>query len=67
MCISLPPDCATSLTRVPIPSYLKRALQGIAIREGGADFAASFTYVADATEPDWMRAHTERRADKPAP
>ena len=30
------------------PVILLRALQGIAIREGGADFAASFTYVADA-------------------
>jgi UDP-glucuronate 4-epimerase len=43
-----PPVISDQPTRGPIPSYLKRALQGIAIREGGADFAASFTYVADA-------------------
>ena len=36
--------------RGPIPSYLLRALRGEAIREGGADFCASFTYVADVVE-----------------
>lgn len=45
-----PPIVSEQPTRGPIPSYLLRALQGIAIREGGADFAASFTYVADAAE-----------------
>lgn len=45
-----PPIVSEQPTRGPIPSYLLRALQGVAIREGGADFAASFTYVADAAE-----------------
>ena len=45
-----PPIISDQPMRGPIPSYLLRALQGIAIREGGADFAASFTYVADAAE-----------------
>jgi UDP-glucose 4-epimerase/UDP-glucuronate 4-epimerase len=36
--------------RGPIPSYLLRALRGEAIREGGADFCASFTYVMDVVE-----------------
>jgi len=43
-----PPIISDQPMRGPIPSYLLRALQGIAIREGGAEFAASFTYVADA-------------------
>lgn len=43
-----PPIVSDQPTRGPIPSYLLRALQGVAIRESGADFAASFTYVADA-------------------
>jgi UDP-glucuronate 4-epimerase len=43
-----PPVISDQPMRGPIPSYLLRALRGIAIREGGADFAASFTYVADA-------------------
>jgi len=43
-----PPVISDQPQRGPIPSYLLRALRGIAIREGGADFAASFTYVADA-------------------
>ena len=43
-----PPIISDQPMRGPIPSYLLRALQGVAIREGGADFAASFTYVADA-------------------
>ena len=45
-----PPVISDQPTRGPIPSYLLRALRGIAIREGGADFAASFTYVADVAE-----------------
>jgi nucleoside-diphosphate-sugar epimerase len=45
-----PPIISDQPMRGPIPSYLLRALQGIAIRESGADFAASFTYVADAAE-----------------
>lgn len=45
-----PPVVSDQPTRGPIPSYLLRALRGIPIREGGADFAASFTYVADAAE-----------------
>jgi UDP-glucuronate 4-epimerase len=45
-----PPVISDQPQRGPIPSYLLRALRGIAIREGGADFAASFTYVADAAE-----------------
>ena len=43
-----PPIISDQPMRGPIPSYLLRALQSIAIREGGAEFAASFTYVADA-------------------
>jgi nucleoside-diphosphate-sugar epimerase len=45
-----PPIVSDQPTRGPIPSYLWRALRGIAIREGGADFAASFTYIADVGE-----------------
>jgi nucleoside-diphosphate-sugar epimerase len=45
-----PPIISDQPTRGPIPSYLLRALKGVPIREGGADFAASFTYVADAAE-----------------
>jgi nucleoside-diphosphate-sugar epimerase len=45
-----PPVISAQPTRGPIPSYLLRAMRGEAIREGGADFAASFTYVADAAE-----------------
>ncbi|MBL8702288.1 MAG: NAD(P)-dependent oxidoreductase [Alphaproteobacteria bacterium] len=45
-----PPLITDSPTRGPIPSFLGRALRGEAIREGGADFAASFTYVADVAE-----------------
>jgi UDP-glucuronate 4-epimerase len=45
-----PPIISDQPTRGPIPSYLLRALKGIPICEGGADFAASFTYVADAAE-----------------
>ena len=45
-----PPIISDQPARGPIPSYLLRALQGVAIREGGADFAASFTYVADAAD-----------------
>jgi len=43
-----PPIISDQPMRGPIPSYLLRALQGIALRAGGAEFAASFTYVADA-------------------
>lgn len=42
-----PPIVADSPARGPIPSYLIRALRGEAIREGGGDFAASFTFVVD--------------------
>jgi nucleoside-diphosphate-sugar epimerase len=45
-----PPIVTDSPTRGPIPSYLMRALKGVAIREGGADFAASFTFVGDVAE-----------------
>jgi nucleoside-diphosphate-sugar epimerase len=45
-----PPIISDQPARGPIPSYLLRALQGVAIREGGADFAASFTYVVDAAD-----------------
>ena len=45
-----PPVVSDQPTRGPVASYLLRAMQGAAIREGGADFAASFTYVADAAE-----------------
>jgi UDP-glucuronate 4-epimerase len=45
-----PPVISDQPTRGPIPSYLLRALQGIPISEGGADFAASFTYVSDVAE-----------------
>ena len=45
-----PPVISDQPARGPIPSYLLRALKGIAVREGGADFAASFTYVADAAK-----------------
>jgi nucleoside-diphosphate-sugar epimerase len=45
-----PPVISDQPQRGPIPSYLLRALRGEAIREGGADFAASFTYIADVAE-----------------
>ena len=45
-----PPIISDQPMRGPIPSYLLRALRGEPIREGGADFAASFTYVADVAE-----------------
>lgn len=45
-----PPVVSDQPTRGPIPSYLLRALRGEAIREGGADFAASFTFVGDVAE-----------------
>ena len=45
-----PPVISDQPQRGPIPSYLLRALRGEAIREGGADFRASFTYVADVAE-----------------
>lgn len=43
-----PPVVSDSPARGPIPSYLLRTLRGEPVREGGGDFAASFTYVADA-------------------
>lgn len=44
-----PPIVSDSPTRGPIPSFLKKALAGTAIRDpSGGDFAASFTYVGDA-------------------
>lgn len=45
-----PPVISDQPMRGPIPSYLLRALRGDPIREGGADFAATFTYVADVAE-----------------
>ncbi len=42
-----PPVISDSPTRGPIPSYLMRALRGEAIREGGGEFAASFTFIND--------------------
>ena len=45
-----PPVLSRSPTRGPIPSFLIRALRGEAIREGGADFAASFTFVEDVAD-----------------
>jgi UDP-glucuronate 4-epimerase len=45
-----PPIISDQPTRGPIPSYLLRALRGEPIRESGADFAASFTYVGDAAK-----------------
>ena len=45
-----PPIITDSPTRGPIPSFLKRALAGEAIREDGGDFAANFTFVGDVAE-----------------
>jgi len=45
-----PPLVTDSPTRGPVPSLLMRALRGEPIREGGGDFAASFTFVADVAE-----------------
>lgn len=45
-----PPIVTDHLMRGPIPSYLMRALKGIAIDEGGGDFAASFTYIEDVAD-----------------
>ena len=45
-----PPVIALDPTRGPIPSYLLRALRGEAIREGGGDFAASFTFIDDVAQ-----------------
>lgn len=42
-----PPIIADHPARGPIPSYLMRALKGVAIDEGGGEFAASFTYIED--------------------
>jgi UDP-glucuronate 4-epimerase len=45
-----PPVISDQPQRGPIPSYLLRTLRGEAIREGGADFCASFTFVSDVVE-----------------
>ncbi len=45
-----PPIVALDATRGPIPSFIIRALKGDPIREGGGDFAASFTFVEDVVE-----------------
>src|SRR5262245_9261381 len=45
-----PPVISDQPQRGPIPSYLLRALRGEAIREGGAEFNASFTYIADVVD-----------------
>ncbi|KAB2850757.1 MAG: NAD(P)-dependent oxidoreductase [Hyphomicrobiaceae bacterium] len=45
-----PPVLADSPARGPIPSYLMRAARGEAIREGGGDFRASFTWIGDVAE-----------------
>lgn len=46
-----PPIATDSLARGPIPAFLRAALAGVARRDrSGADFAASFTYVADAAD-----------------
>lgn len=45
-----PPIISDQPTRGPISSYLLRALRGEAIREGGADFGASFTFVGDVAD-----------------
>lgn len=42
-----PPIATQDAARGPIPSLLIRALSGEEICEGGADFATSFTFVAD--------------------
>ena len=42
-----PPVTSQDPTRGPIPSFIIRALRGESIREGGVDFAASFTFVED--------------------
>src|SRR5581483_11808160 len=55
-----PPIISDQPTRGPIPSYLLRALRGEPVRETGADFAASFTYVADAARGLLMAAQAER-------
>ena len=46
-----PPVATESPTRGPIPAFLRWALAGKPRRDpGGADFAASFTYVGDAAD-----------------
>jgi len=43
-----PPVVSEDPTRGPIPGFLRKALRGTPVRDpGGADFAASFTYVGD--------------------
>lgn len=45
-----PPVLTDSPARGPIPSFLMRAARGEAIREGGGDFRASFTWIGDVAE-----------------
>jgi nucleoside-diphosphate-sugar epimerase len=45
-----PPVISEEPTRGPIPYFLLRALRGVAVREGGAEFAASFTFVDDVAD-----------------
>lgn len=45
-----PPVLTESPTRGPIPSMTMRVLRREVIREGGGDFAASFTFVEDVAE-----------------
>jgi len=45
-----PPVVTQDATRGPIPSFVIRALRGEPIHEGGADFAAGFTFVDDVAE-----------------
>lgn len=45
-----PPILTDQPTRGPIPSFLMRAARGEAIREGGGDFRASFTWIGDVAE-----------------
>jgi nucleoside-diphosphate-sugar epimerase len=42
-----PPVVTQDATRGPIPSFVIRALRGEVIHEGGANFAAGFTYIED--------------------
>jgi UDP-glucuronate 4-epimerase len=42
-----PPITTDAPTRGPVPSYLARVLRGDAVREGGGEFAASFTFIDD--------------------
>jgi nucleoside-diphosphate-sugar epimerase len=56
-----PPVATDSPARGPIPAFLRTALQGKPRRDpGGADFAASFTYVADVADGLLAAARAER-------